>query len=118
MKIKNFIITVFAILILFTSSVYSKNINVELISYEEKEDILEPENEQSSKLGLEGSFNLLLLVGVIGGVLLIGFWRPYISFEIYPIMFSSPLFNSSFSGSSSSSSSPSSITLAFSIIFE
>ena len=41
MKIKNFIITVFAILILFTSSVYSKNINVELISYEEKEDILE-----------------------------------------------------------------------------
>tara|TARA_B100000287_G_scaffold395971_1_gene411253 strand:- start:347 stop:835 length:489 start_codon:yes stop_codon:yes gene_type:complete len=41
MNIKNFIITVFAILILFTSSVYSKNINVELISYEEKEDILQ-----------------------------------------------------------------------------
>ncbi len=53
--------------------------------YYKKEDILEPENEQSSKLGLEGSFNLLLLVGVIGGVLLSGFWRPYISFEIYHV---------------------------------
>ncbi|MBT4827454.1 MAG: sodium:proton antiporter [Candidatus Marinimicrobia bacterium] len=31
-------------------------------------------NEESHKLGLEGSFNLLLLLGVIGGVLLSGFW--------------------------------------------
>jgi Na+/H+ antiporter NhaD/arsenite permease-like protein len=35
------------------------------------------------KLGLEGSFNLLLLLGVIGGVLLSGFWKPHISFTIY-----------------------------------
>jgi Na+/H+ antiporter NhaD/arsenite permease-like protein len=31
-------------------------------------------NDESHKLGLEGSFNLLLLLGVIGGVLLSGFW--------------------------------------------
>ena len=31
-------------------------------------------NGESHKLGLEGSFNLLLLLGVIGGVLLSGFW--------------------------------------------
>ena len=31
-------------------------------------------NDGSHKLGLEGSFNLLLLLGVIGGVLLSGFW--------------------------------------------
>ena len=30
--------------------------------------------DESHKLGLEGSFNLLLLLGVIGGVLLSGFW--------------------------------------------
>ncbi len=33
-------------------------------------------NDESHKLGLEGSFNLLLLLGVIGGVLLSGFWKP------------------------------------------
>lgn len=32
------------------------------------------QNDESHKLGLEGSFNLLLLLGVIGGVLLSGFW--------------------------------------------
>ena len=53
--------------------------------YYKKDNILEPENEQSSKLGLEGSFNLILLLGVIGSVLLSGFWRPHISFEIYHV---------------------------------
>ena len=40
---------------------------------------LKPETElvQSRKLGLEGSFNLLLLVGVIAGVLISGFWKPH-----------------------------------------
>jgi Na+/H+ antiporter NhaD/arsenite permease-like protein len=43
------------------------------------------QNGESHKLGLEGSFNLLLLVGVIGGVLLSGFWQPHISFSVFHI---------------------------------
>ncbi len=35
------------------------------------------------KIGLEGKFNLLLLVGVIGSVLLSGFWKPGISFSLH-----------------------------------
>jgi len=37
------------------------------------------------KLGIKGSINLLLLVGVIGSVLLSGFWHPHISFSIYHV---------------------------------
>ena len=44
-----------------------------------------PISDSTEKLGLKGSFNLLLLLGVIGGVLLSGFWRPHISFEIYHV---------------------------------
>lgn len=44
-----------------------------------------PFSDSTEKLGLKGSFNLLLLLGVIGGVLLSGFWRPHISFEIYHV---------------------------------
>ena len=36
-------------------------------------------------MGLEGSFNLLLLAGVIFGVLLSGFWKPDINFQIYHV---------------------------------
>jgi Na+/H+ antiporter NhaD/arsenite permease-like protein len=35
------------------------------------------------KLGLEGSFNLLLLCGVIASVLLSGFWHPDVHFSVY-----------------------------------
>ena len=35
------------------------------------------------KISIEGSFNLLLLLGVIGSVLLSGFWRPHIEFELF-----------------------------------
>ncbi len=42
-------------------------------------------NDDNEKLGLEGSFNLLLLGGVIFGVLLSGFWKPGINFEIYHV---------------------------------
>ena len=42
----------------------------------------ETENE---KLSLEGSFNLLLLAGVVGGVLLSGFWKPHIHINIYHV---------------------------------
>jgi len=37
------------------------------------------------KLGINGSFNLILLLGVIWSVLLSGFWNPHISFEIYHV---------------------------------
>ncbi|HJL73830.1 MAG TPA: sodium:proton antiporter [Candidatus Marinimicrobia bacterium] len=37
------------------------------------------------KLGLEGSFNLILLCGVIGSVLLSGFWQPHIYFTVYHV---------------------------------
>jgi Na+/H+ antiporter NhaD/arsenite permease-like protein len=48
-----------------------------------KENISIEKEENPEKLGLEGSFNLLLLAGVVGGVLLSGFWKPGISFSIY-----------------------------------
>ncbi len=44
-----------------------------------------PITDSPEKLGLKGSFNLILLLGVIGGVLLSGFWRPHISFEVYHV---------------------------------
>ena len=44
-----------------------------------------PVPETDEKLGIKGSFNLLLLLGVIGSVLLSGFWHPYISFSIYHV---------------------------------
>ena len=50
-----------------------------------KEDIKDQIDSEHQKLGLEGAFNLLLLLGVIGGVLLSGFWRPHISFEVYHV---------------------------------
>ena len=50
-----------------------------------KEEKPERNDEQNEKLGLEGSFNLLLLLGVIGGVLLSGFWKPHIHFEVYHV---------------------------------
>ena len=48
-----------------------------------KENISIEKEENPEKLGLEGSFNLLLLAGVVGGVLLSGFWKPGKSFSIY-----------------------------------
>ena len=37
------------------------------------------------KIGLEGKFNLLLLLGVIGSVLLSGFWHSGVSFSIHHV---------------------------------
>ena len=39
--------------------------------------------ETDIKISIEGSFNLLLLLGVIGSVLLSGFWSPHIEFELF-----------------------------------
>ena len=52
-----------------------------------RELIPEPvKDKEASKLGLEGSLNLVLLLGVIGGVLLSGFWDGGgIHFDVYHI---------------------------------
>ena len=53
-----------------------------------REDISVIENDDNTnteKLSLEGSFNLILLLGVIGSVLLSGFWRPHIYFSIFHV---------------------------------
>ena len=50
-----------------------------------KETNLPINNENKEKLGLEGSFNLILLAGVVGGVLLSGFWKPHIHLNIYHV---------------------------------
>ena len=48
-----------------------------------KEPPFENSESKQEKLGLEGSFNLLLLAGVVGGVLLSGFWKPNVYVNIY-----------------------------------
>ena len=50
-----------------------------------KEGQLEVDHLEKEKIGLDGSFNLLLLAGVVGGVLLSGFWKPQISIEVYHV---------------------------------
>ena len=50
-----------------------------------KESPHENADTENEKLGLEGSFNLLLLAGVVGGVLLSGFWKPHMHINIYHV---------------------------------
>jgi Na+/H+ antiporter NhaD/arsenite permease-like protein len=45
-----------------------------------------PVPKTDEKFGIKGSINLLLLVGVIGSVLLSGFWHPHISFSVYYVV--------------------------------
>lgn len=44
-----------------------------------------PTSTSSEKIGLKGSFNLLLIVGVVCSVLLSGFWKPHIEFTVYHV---------------------------------
>ncbi|MDY0226334.1 MAG: sodium:proton antiporter [Desulfomicrobium apsheronum] len=44
-----------------------------------------PDAGQDGKLRLEGTFNLLLLAGVVGGVLMSGMWKPEGGVEIYHV---------------------------------
>ena len=69
------IIMVVALLIIFYffDSYYVKKENIKIDTSGEK-----------VKLGIEGVFNLGLILGVIGAVLISGFWKPHISFEVYP----------------------------------
>lgn len=50
-----------------------------------KEKFKQPNTKSSEKLSIEGSFNLFLLVGVIAGVLISGFWKPGIQISIYHV---------------------------------
>ena len=49
--------------------------------YKKEESVPKPDGDE--KLGIKGSFNLLLLVGVVCAVLISGFWKPGIVREIY-----------------------------------
>jgi Na+/H+ antiporter NhaD/arsenite permease-like protein len=54
--------------------------------YYNKEDlpVIRPQEDgKDQKLGVKGSFNLLLLLGVISSVLLSGFWRPHIHYTVH-----------------------------------
>ena len=53
------------------------------IQYKKEEKIPIPIDKE--KIGLKGSFNLLLILGVVFSVLLSGFWRPHIEFTIYHV---------------------------------
>ena len=44
-----------------------------------------PTATSKGKIGLKGSFNLLLILGVVGSVLLSGFWKPHIEFTVYHV---------------------------------
>jgi Na+/H+ antiporter NhaD/arsenite permease-like protein len=43
---------------------------------EEREALVPPEEEKSEPLGIEGAFNFILLAGVVGVILVSGYWRP------------------------------------------
>jgi Na+/H+ antiporter NhaD/arsenite permease-like protein len=51
--------------------------------YLKKENINIQPSDEKIKLGVEGVFNLGLILGVIGAVLVSGFWKPHISLEVY-----------------------------------
>ncbi len=44
-----------------------------------------PRQDTGEKLGLEGGVNLLLLGGVVGAVLMSGFWKPGVEFNVYHV---------------------------------
>lgn len=44
-----------------------------------------PQQDGGEKLGLEGSVNLLLLGGVVAAVLMSGFWKPGVEFNVYHV---------------------------------
>ena len=44
-----------------------------------------PPNAGTEKLRLEGSSNLVLLLGVVGGVLMSGMWKPHVEFDVYHV---------------------------------
>lgn len=56
---------------------------VDTALYQREGGLPSPAPASVTKLGVEGSINLLLLIGVVGAVLLSGFWQPGISVTIF-----------------------------------
>ena len=54
-------------------------------SYMYKKEESTPMPDGNEKLGIKGSFNLLLIAGVVCSVLISGFWRPGIEFTVYHV---------------------------------
>ena len=53
------------------------------IQYKKEGNLSFPPSDE--KIGIKGSFNLLLILGVVCSVLLSGFWRPNVEFTIYHV---------------------------------
>ena len=53
------------------------------IQYKKEGNLSIPPSDE--KIGIKGSFNLLLILGVVCSVLLSGFWRPNVEFTIYHV---------------------------------
>ena len=53
------------------------------IQYKKEGNLSIPHSDE--KIGINGSFNLLLILGVVCSVLLSGFWRPNVEFTIYHV---------------------------------
>tara|TARA_B110000116_G_scaffold225590_1_gene205626 strand:+ start:1023 stop:2453 length:1431 start_codon:yes stop_codon:yes gene_type:complete len=51
--------------------------------YLKKENVMIDTSGEKIKLGIEGTINLVFIAGVIGAVLISGFWKPHISFDVY-----------------------------------
>ena len=51
----------------------------------ESEEVRAVPTTAGEKIGLEGKFNIILLAGVVGAVLLSGVWKPGISIDIYHV---------------------------------
>ena len=54
-------------------------------SFQYRKEVNLPTSVSDEKISIKGSFNLLLIVGVIGSVLLSGFWKPNIEFSVFHV---------------------------------
>ena len=54
-------------------------------SFQYRKEVNLPTFVGDEKISIKGSFNLLLIVGVIGSVLLSGFWKPNIEFSVFHV---------------------------------
>ena len=54
-------------------------------SFQYRKEVNLPTSVGDEKISIKGSFNLLLIIGVIGSVLLSGFWKPNIEFSVFHV---------------------------------
>ena len=54
-------------------------------SFQYRKEVNLPSSVGDEKISIKGSFNLLLIIGVIGSVLLSGFWKPNIEFSVFHV---------------------------------